>query len=56
MFVLPLQQESKKENAQKYEDTNCATLKTLFWEAMKPGGGSPAEDDGETIVVHEGKE
>ncbi|KAL7519011.1 hypothetical protein ACHAWX_003813 [Stephanocyclus meneghinianus] len=51
-----LLEESKKENAQKYEDTSCATLKTLFWEAMKPGGGSPAEDDGETVVAYEGKE
>lgn len=35
-FALPFTQESKTENAQKYEDTSCSTLKQIFWGAMKP--------------------
>eukprot|EP00804_Cyclotella_cryptica_P003604 CCRYP_002203-RA/>CCRYP_002203-RA protein AED:0.08 eAED:0.10 QI:986/0.5/0.33/1/0/0.33/3/0/111 len=53
---LSLQEESKNENAQKYQDTSCVTLKKLFWDVLKPGGGSPAEDDGETLVEHGGKD
>lgn len=45
-----LLQESNNENKEKYEDTSCATLKTLFWEAMK---GSPVGNDEETHKSHE---
>ncbi|KAL7475847.1 hypothetical protein ACHAW6_001744 [Cyclotella cf. meneghiniana] len=47
-------EENKTVNAQKYKDAICATLKTLFWVAMKLGSGSPMEDDGEAIVAHAG--
>ena len=35
MFLLS-SKGSKSENAQKYEDTSCSTLKRLFWDVMKP--------------------
>jgi hypothetical protein len=31
-----LLEESEEENRQKYEETCCASLKTIFWDAMKP--------------------
>jgi Zn-dependent protease with chaperone function len=41
-----LLEESGTENPEKYEE-DCASLKTLFWEAMKPGAPSPVtKDDG----------
>lgn len=44
-----LLEESSVENKQKYEDTSCATLKTIFWDSMKiPSGGGvekKEEDD-----------
>lgn len=37
-FVLP-SQGSQSENAKKYEDTSCSSLKRLFSDAMNPIGG-----------------
>ena len=31
-----LLKESEEENRQKYEETSCVSLKTVFWDAMKP--------------------
>lgn len=39
-----LLEESEEENRQKYEETSCASLKTIFWDAMKPT--APNADNG----------
>ena len=50
-----LLEESGVENREKYEDTSCATLKSMFFEALKSGSGSGAAESRKKVTVGENR-